>query len=998
MKHLVALAVMCCLNKGLAGQWTYTGDDAVGTLAHGESGWSLDVFREGLSLTVYGIFKEPSSLSPLPLDDSVDGGYVITTIGSDAFARCIQLSSVTLPDSMRDIQNSAFRDCQNLTNAVIKGSLSGIEDKAFADCPKLTGVTFRGAYLSGGKEPYLLYGSPGSMNVTTYIRSVFAPSWNQHVENGPVEGGAAVWQMYPIRIHPDSTNGVVWNEMFPYVVNINEVVGDGEGYHVDNGTLSLTVSDAAYLIIGNGVATNLAVSVPAGLLVFVTLSNVNINVSERIGLPAFGVASNAITWIRLAGSNTLAGGQNAAGLQVPQGANMVLSAVPPEAGSLYAAGGARGAGIGGAYRLNSGAVTISGGVVTAIGGDGGAGIGGGMIVWSEMVGGGGGDIVISGGAVTAVGNHGAAGIGDGEGGDGAAIIVSGGTVTASGGSSGGAGIGGDRGGGAGTISISGGVIDVRGVSGQGDGIGSGTHAHQSASAVTGSITGSNTYVVANMIASGILRQGGLIFDGGYGRLYEGGVTLLSGAAVPAGMCLVITNAQTFTVGEGATLTNNGIIDAFGELVVGGTLVNNGLIRAYDAFAVDGTLVNDGSACSIEPVGGGGTIIGGAPVLIGEAGSAANPVAADINAVAAGGPGYAFEGGCLTFFWSGHYLVHGTGEATANRICVSEGTATRLTLSNINIRVSSNYTCAFDVRRNAFATIMLVATNSLMSGLGAAGLHVPPDASVAIGIPLPASGERQVGALVAAGGASSAGIGGNLYESAGNIAISGGAVTAMGGGSAYIYGGAGIGGGHGGSGGRIVISGGTVIATGNYNAAAIGNGSGGSPASGAVSGNAFVVANTAVGGLEKQGGVIVEQASGAQYADVVAVVADTSLPAESCISVTNGQTLVVGQNVTFTNYGVITNAGTIIVYGTFINNGLIVGNAPLQVDVPPGVIERLEITAESVDLSWPDTPAPISIVYGKEALSDVWTEISGITSPTHIRVPLGRYRFFVRTLP
>ena len=43
MKYLFALAVICCFNKGFAGQWTYTGDDAVGTLAHSESGWALDV-------------------------------------------------------------------------------------------------------------------------------------------------------------------------------------------------------------------------------------------------------------------------------------------------------------------------------------------------------------------------------------------------------------------------------------------------------------------------------------------------------------------------------------------------------------------------------------------------------------------------------------------------------------------------------------------------------------------------------------------------------------------------------------------------------------------------------------------------------------------------------------------------------------------------------------------------------------------------------------------
>ena len=207
------------------------------------------------------------------------------------------------------------------------------------------------------------------------------------------------------------------------------------------------------------------------------------------------------------------------------------------------------------------------------------------------------------------------------------------------------------------------------------------------------------------------------------------------------------------------------------------------------------------------------------------------------------------------------------------------------------------------------------------------MHVPEGAAMFIDCASGVAACPTNGALVALGSASSAGIGGHLYESSGCVTISGGHVTARGGGAAYQYGGAGIGGGHAGTGGVVTLYGGVIEAQGSYRAEAIGGGSSGGAATGHISGNAFVFANTPVAGLDFRRGVLITPDGGQMYGAASAVTADTALPADRSLIVTNGQELIIGQNVTFIN-GTITNLGAIVVYGTFINNGII-GHEPQQ---------------------------------------------------------------------
>ncbi len=59
-------------------------------------------------------------------------------IGTSAFAYCLGLTSIIIPDNVTKIDESAFRGCSDLTTITIPTSVTSIGESAFADCSNLT--------------------------------------------------------------------------------------------------------------------------------------------------------------------------------------------------------------------------------------------------------------------------------------------------------------------------------------------------------------------------------------------------------------------------------------------------------------------------------------------------------------------------------------------------------------------------------------------------------------------------------------------------------------------------------------------------------------------------------------------------------------------------------------------------------------------------------------------------------------------------------------------
>ncbi|MBQ2559434.1 MAG: hypothetical protein II565_02410, partial [Fibrobacter sp.] len=235
---------------------------------------------------------------------------------------------------------------------------------------------------------------------------------------------------------------------FAATVDLSTLTGDYEALDGDVLTGTLEGKDQPYKI-----------SIADGAKV--TLSDATINGVNDLELDWAGLTCLGNCTIHLSGSNIVKGHSYYPGIQaakrVGEGDEYTLTIEGD--GSLEATGGSEGAGIGSAWLVNCGNITISGGTVTATGGDYGAGIGGGDQRIS-------GNIVISGGTVTAVGGKNAAGIGGGREATCGAITISGGEVSATGGD-GAAGIGGGFVGTSGDITITNGVTRVVAIRGRG---------------------------------------------------------------------------------------------------------------------------------------------------------------------------------------------------------------------------------------------------------------------------------------------------------------------------------------------------------------------------------------------------------------------------------------------------------------------------------------------------------------------------------------------------
>ena len=277
----------------------------------------------------------------------------------------------------------------------------------------------------------------------------------------------------------------------------------------------------------------------------VTLKDVNIDTSKQ-SKAAVGVTGSGDTTIELDGDNELKSGAGHAGLEhnKTDTSGELTIQDKDNNGSLEAAGGFKGAGIGSAGS-NDAQVKITGGNITVTSDDWGAGIGSGSY--------GTGTVEITGGEINATGGYLGAGIGGGCNGSGN-VTISGGGITAAGGE-GAAGIGGGYYNGA-TVTITGdAVIKNASNTKYGAGIGGGY-------GYDGDVTISGNAKIENA-------------TGGYGAAGIGGGAFSSPDKIGNGNVVIKDNAKIDNVQGGAygAGIGGGIYGLSNVTIEGNTKVN-----------------------------------------------------------------------------------------------------------------------------------------------------------------------------------------------------------------------------------------------------------------------------------------------------------------------------------------------------------------------------------------------------------------------------------------
>ena len=96
----------------------------------------------------------------------------VTTIGEDAFNRCISLTSVTIPNSVTEIGNYAFYNCKNLISVTIPDSVTAIGEGAFSRCESLTSVPIPNSVTTIGKSAFDMCSSLTSITIPNSVTTI----------------------------------------------------------------------------------------------------------------------------------------------------------------------------------------------------------------------------------------------------------------------------------------------------------------------------------------------------------------------------------------------------------------------------------------------------------------------------------------------------------------------------------------------------------------------------------------------------------------------------------------------------------------------------------------------------------------------------------------------------------------------------------------------------------------------------------------------------------
>lgn len=131
--------------------------------------YEYDIMQNGTIV----IMKYNGTASKLTIPSTLGAGKVkVTAIGEQAFMNNMYLTSVTIPNTVKQIANEAFWNCKNLTSVSIPSSVTSIGDYAFYSCQSLKTVLIPGSVKTIGYEAFYYCTSLSKVGLGSGIQKI----------------------------------------------------------------------------------------------------------------------------------------------------------------------------------------------------------------------------------------------------------------------------------------------------------------------------------------------------------------------------------------------------------------------------------------------------------------------------------------------------------------------------------------------------------------------------------------------------------------------------------------------------------------------------------------------------------------------------------------------------------------------------------------------------------------------------------------------------------
>ena len=122
--------------------------------------------KEGTTVIAGGAFSRCTELTSIVIPNSVKN------IGDSAFYNCSSLTSITIPNSVTSLGESAFYGCESLTSVNILAGITSIKERTFAGCDLLTDVTIGNSVVSIGESAFEGCSSLTSIVIPNSVTSI----------------------------------------------------------------------------------------------------------------------------------------------------------------------------------------------------------------------------------------------------------------------------------------------------------------------------------------------------------------------------------------------------------------------------------------------------------------------------------------------------------------------------------------------------------------------------------------------------------------------------------------------------------------------------------------------------------------------------------------------------------------------------------------------------------------------------------------------------------